>query len=133
LYDLPSVVAGAHELRGSAVAPRCELVGGDMFASVPAGGDVYVLKRIVHDWSDGEAVQILKNCRAAMADGGGVVLVEQIVRPAEVSPDLMMLVLVTGRERTEEDFRALFAGAGLNLTHVLAAGRYSVIEGMGGT
>ncbi len=133
LYDLPSVVAGAHELRGSAVASRCEVVGGDMFESVPADGDVYVLKRIVHDWSDGEAVQILKNCREAMGDGGKVVLVEHIVRPAEMSPDLMMLVLVTGRERTEEDFRALFAGAGLNLTRVLAAGSYSVIEGMAGS
>lgn len=132
LFDLPFVVADAREFKDSEVANRCELVGGDMFHSVPAGGDAYLLKRIIHDWSDGEAIQILRNCRAAMGNQGKVLLVEQIVQPSEMSPvsDLMMLVLVTGRERTEDEFRALYAAAGFKLTEVTPAGGYSVIEGV---
>lgn len=130
LFDLPSVVATASELRTSEVASRCEVVGGDMFRSVPAGGDAYILKRIVHDWNDEKAIQILQNCRAAMGDQGKVLVIEQVVQAAGEAPDLMMLVLVSGRERTEDEFRALYAAAGLNLTRVVPAGGHAVIEGV---
>ena len=132
LYDLPFVVDDAHDLKQSAVASRCAFFGGDMFQSVPTGGDAYILKRIIHDWSDLEAITILRNCREAMGIHGKILLVEQIVQDGEKSPasDLMMLVLVTGRERTENEFRALFAAAGLSLSRVISAGYYSVIEGV---
>jgi hypothetical protein len=52
LFDLPAVVAGAHDIRESAVAGRCDTIGGDMFQVVPAGGDAYLLKAILHDWDD---------------------------------------------------------------------------------
>ena len=106
-------------------------VSGDMFHSIPTGGDAYILKRIIHDWSDREAITILRNCREAMGTHGKILLVEGIVQDGEKSPasDLMMLVLVTGRERTENEFRALFSAAGLNMNRVISAGYYSVIEG----
>lgn len=71
LCELPAVLAGAHGIEGSSVAPRCELVGMDMFRSVPVNGDAYVLKRVVHDWSDAEATRILRNCRSAIAPRAG--------------------------------------------------------------
>lgn len=135
LYDLPTVVADSQWISDSTVSSRCEVVGGDMFQSVPAGGDAYILKRIVHDWSDAEAIQILQNCRQAMNEQGRVLLVERIAQPASqgnpaTSSDLMMLVLVSGRERTEEEFRELYAEAGLKLTRVISAGGRSIIEGI---
>ena len=132
LYDLPFVVDASHELKASAVASRCAFISGDMFQSIPAGGDAYILKRIIHDWSDPEAITILLNCRLAMRSHGKILLVEKIVQDGETSPasDLMMLVLVTGRERTEHEFRALFTAAGLTLSRVISAGDYSVIEGV---
>jgi len=132
LFDLPSVVAKASDPDDPTISRRCSIRGGDMFESVPAGGDIYVLKRIIHDWSDAEATRILRNCQEAMTDGATVLLVEEIVQPTERVPtsDMMMLALVTGRERTEEEFGALYAAAGLRLTRVTPAGEYSIIEGV---
>jgi len=132
LYDLPFVVDEAHELKGSAVASRCTFIGGDMFESIPSGGDAYILKQIIHDWSDPEAITVLRNCRDAMGNDGKILVVEKIVQDSEKVPasDLMMLVLVTGRERTEDEFRALFTAAGLTLSRIISAGSYSVIEGV---
>ena len=135
LFDLPSVVADARELRESAAAARCELVGGDMFQSVPAGGDAYILRVIIHDWSDAEAIQILRNCRRAIADDGKLLLIESVVKPSNEPDfakwlDLNMLVLLTGRERTEVEFRDLYAAAGFRLTRIISTGADSIIEGI---
>jgi hypothetical protein len=135
VYDLPSVIADAPKIEDPDVARRCEFVGGDMFASVPTGGDAYILKRIVHDWSDEEAITILRNCRQAMSDNGRVLLIETIRQPSSqhdpaTAVDLMMLVLVTGRERTEEEFRTIYKQAGFRLSKVQRAGRRSIIEGV---
>jgi hypothetical protein len=106
-----------------------------MFQTVPADGDAYLLKWIVHDWSDPEAIQILRNCRQAMRAQGKVILVECVINPA-AGPDeakwldLDMLVLLTGRERTEQEFRNLYASAGFRLTRVIPAGKFSIIEGL---
>lgn len=70
LCDAASVIAGAAPIRDSVVAARCELVAADFFQSVPEGGDAYLLKRILHDWNDEQAVRILQNCRRAIAAGG---------------------------------------------------------------
>jgi len=133
LYDLPSVIAQASAITDVTVAARRQVVAGDMFQSIPTGCDAYLLKRIIHDWSDAEAIQILRNCRQAMSDQGRILLIEQIIQPshqssATTSADLNMLVLVSGRERTEKEFRDLLASAGLELTRVIPAGGRSVIE-----
>lgn len=133
LYDLPFVVEEAQGLRSSDVAERCELMGGDMFVSVPAGGDAYLLKRVVHDWSDAEALRILCNCREAMDERGKLLLIESVLVPSEQGDpatlkDLMMLVLVSGRERSEDEFRALLKAAGFRLAQIVPAGSRSILE-----
>ena len=115
------------------VADRCELVEGDFFSSVPAGGDVYVLKSVLHDWDDDRCVAILRNCRAAMDDAARLVIVE-LSLPERMTPsaqmlsaallDLIMLAYAGGRERTEAEFAQLLDPAGLRLasTTALTAG-----------
>jgi O-methyltransferase domain len=114
LFDLPEVIAQAGPIE------RCELVGGDFFGDVPAGGDVYVLSRVLHDWEDRRAATLLANCRRAMGDGGRLIVVSRVI-PADDSPhdsklnDLNMLVMRDGRERTEAEFRTLLERAGFAL------------------
>lgn len=125
LFDLPAVVASAPPLLDSAgVAERCRIVGGDFFQSVPAGADLYALKFILHDWRDADCITILKNCRAAMATGGRVLIIEHLV-PEEPGPhfakfmDINMLVMTDGgRERTQEEFERLLGAADLRLAQV---------------
>ena len=125
LFDLPHVVAGAGPLLEAAgVADRCVTVGGDFFASVPEGGDAYLLAQILHDWDDERCRPILENCRRAMRPDGRVLVVEQVLPPANEPSlgkwlDLHMLVLLTGRERTEAEYGALLEAAELELTRVI--------------
>ncbi len=114
---------------------RCELVGGSFFDAVPAGGDVYVLRNIIHDWEDDRAVAILTSCRRAMAAGARLLLVERYVAtdPHEAFPvlqsDLEMLVIVGGLERTIDEYATLLARSGLRLVQTISLG--SVPDAMG--
>lgn len=127
LFDLPAVLESAVPVLGAAgVTDRCRMVGGDFFVSVPEGGDAYVMKMIVHDWDDGKAVTILRNCRKAMTPEGRVLLVERVipemVRPQDTQTliiDLFMLIALGGRERTEAEYRDLLAQADLELIRVI--------------
>lgn len=119
LYDLESVVKGA------AQDERLNVVAGDMFESVPAGADAYMMQHIIHDWDDAAARQILTNCRKALkgVPGGKVLLLEGVIREGnEPDPakflDLEMLTMCTGKERTEEQYRELLASAGLKLNRI---------------
>ena len=118
LYDLPHVIDSAKP------RPRVELAAGDMFASVPAGGDLYLLKAIVHDWDDARVTTILRNVRAAMAKDATVVIVDMLI-PDDGSPspaillDLNMLVMLPGRERTASEVGALLATADLAISRVV--------------
>ena len=91
---------------------------------VPAGADAYVLKRILHDWSDEKCRAILRNCREAMSETARLLVVDAVVppgndpHPAKVM-DLLMMVFAEGRERTEDEFRALFQEVGLTLTQII--------------
>ena len=137
LFDQPAVVAGAAPvLRAAGVADRCEVVGGDFFAAVPAGGDVYLLSRILHDWDDARATALLRVLHRAARPGARLVVVERVLPPGDAPHpgkliDLTMLVMLGGRERTEAEFRALLAGAGFSLTRVvpLPDGGWSAVEG----
>ncbi len=134
LYDLPKVVAGATDLRAGEVAARCKILEGDFFKAVPEGGDAYVLKSIIHDWSDEEALVILRNCRHAISHDGKLLLIEHVLRPPSNEPDpsglmdLMMMVLLSGRERTESHFRALLQKAGFSLIRVIPTPITAIIE-----
>jgi hypothetical protein len=125
LFDLPQAVSGAGpSLAREGVADRVECRGGSFFEAVPTGGDIYLLKTVLHDWNDEECVKILTACRAAMDPDGRVVVVEMIIDsegPPSPAPfmDLNMLVMLTGRERTREEFSALFEHAGLALARIV--------------
>ena len=115
------IAAALEPLQRSGIADRCELVGGDFFSAVPSGADVYLLKSVVHDWADEEAIAILRTCRAAMMPTSKLLLVERvIVGPPYPVPtamsDLNMLVGPGGQERTQEEYAQLLAKADLQLT-----------------
>jgi hypothetical protein len=130
LFDFEGVIAGAIEVLDRAgVADRCDAVAGDMFASVPAGCDVYLLSRVINICDDAQAVAVLTNCRAAMRPDAKVILVErvlpEIAEPtsmvqSKVMSDLTMLVRTEGCERTASEFQALLSEAGLRATRIVA-------------
>jgi O-methyltransferase domain len=126
LVDQPAVVEQARRrLAAEGVADRCQLVGGDFFAGVPAGADAYVLSRVLHDWTDRDARRVLATCRAAMGPGSRLLVVEAILperaadQPAVIWMDLYMLVLLGAQERTEAQFRRLLADAGFEVRRVV--------------
>ena len=117
LLDLPHVAAMARQsLEAAGLSARCRVEDGDFFSAVPAGGDVYLLRKVIHDWDDERARRILRTCRSAMADGSRLLLQEMVV-PAGNMPayakllDLLMLVYAGGRERTEAEYRDLLTSA----------------------
>jgi SAM-dependent methyltransferase len=130
LFDLPQVVSHAHEVLRGDIAARCQIVGGDFFDSVPEGADAYILKGVIHDWPDEDAARILRNIHRAIRPGGVLLLVEGMVDsaacPAGVS-ELLMLV-IGGRERTEDEFRSLLAASGFSVTRVIPTGRSPLLE-----
>ena len=132
LFDLPSGVAAAQQGAGGDL-PRTEFVAGDFFESVPAG-DVYVIKKVVHDWNDERAAVLLRNCRKAMQPNGKVLLAETLVPPGDEpdrikSIDVVMLAVTGGLERTEAEYASLFASAGLRLDRVIETqGAISILE-----
>lgn len=125
LFDLPQVVERATSLGAMNVAERCDVVGGDMLAGVPSGADLYVLKRTLMIWGDDQSVQTLHNCAAVLPPGGRVLVIEMLMPPAnEPGPArsfdvLMLLANKGGQIRTEDQFRELFAAAGLELTRAI--------------
>ncbi len=125
LFDLPHVVAEAGgSLEGAGVAGRVEKVSGNFLEAVPEGGDLYLLKHILHDWDDASCITILEGCRRGLAPGGRVVVAEMVIGgltdPPGPAPflDLNMMVLLPGRERTIAQYAALFTAAGLELARV---------------
>jgi hypothetical protein len=129
LFDrAPAIAQARHALQRDGLAERCSFVVGDFFASVPAGGDAYVLSRILHDWEDADALRILAACRAAMDDTARLLIVDAILperardQPAAIRTDLHMLVLVGARERTVAEFRDLLGRAGFAVRRVVPTG-----------
>jgi hypothetical protein len=139
LFEAPHVIATASPaLEAQGVADRCELVAGDFFETLPAGGDVYILKWILVSWNDEQAITILQNCHRAMQANGKLLVVERII-PTGNEPfygklaDLNLLVLYSGRHRTEAEYRSLFARAGFMLSRIIpthSPTEFSVIEGI---
>jgi len=137
LFDRPRAVEEArHPLKEAGLGGRCEVVAGDFFVSVPAGGDAYILKRVIHDSDDERAGAILRNCHRAMPEHGRLLVIELVLPPGNDPSlgklfDLLMLVDLGGRERTEADYRTLLTGAGFELTAVTPTpSLVSVVEGV---
>jgi len=137
VLDLAHVIEqGRQHLNDQGLSARCELVAGDFFERVPEGGDVYILKWVIHDWDDERSIAILKNCHRAMSPNGKLFVIEAAI-PSGNEPffhkfmDLNMLVMTGGRERTEAEYRALFETAGFHLDRVTATPtEVAVLEGV---
>jgi O-methyltransferase. len=129
VFDLPRGNAEAPgRLADAGVAASCEVVAGDFFRSVPEGADAYILKFIIHDWDDEQSIAILTNCHKAMHRGSKILLLERVM-PEKIEPtpthrriamaDMNMLAMPGGKERTEQEYRDLFAKAGLSIVQSL--------------
>ena len=136
LFDLPEVVADTPALQTTEFADRCKVIGGSALDTVPAGGDLYMLKRIMMSFSDNNSLAILRNCRAAMRADSRVLVIDPML-PNGVEPhynrltDLLMLVVPGGRCRSESEFRALFDAAGLSVVRVIATSTSNfILEGI---
>ncbi len=141
LFDLKDIVPGADKrIRELGLEERCRTASGDFFQAVPKGGDVYFMKSVLHDWTDEQATTILRNCRRALDSKGNanrngkLVLLEFVVPPGnQPHPskiiDIEMLFFPGGRERMEQEWRDLFAGAGFRLSRIVPTkSPFSVIE-----
>ena len=124
LFDMPEVIDRAkNNISENGLSDRCQLVPGNFFDSVVSGGDAYIMRHILHDWSDDDSVAILTNCRKAMNAGGKILVVEAVIQDGnEPSPfkllDLTML-LIGGKERTQRQFEEIFSRAGLKLNRIV--------------
>ena len=136
LFDLAHVVAAsAPVFEAAGVADRYETVAGSLFEAVPPGCDGYILKSVIHDCTDEQSIAILARCRAAMEPEASVLVIERpLLGPNEGAAmkfsDLNMMVNNGGRERTRQEYAALFSAAGLKLWGLVEApGGWAVIEG----
>lgn len=111
-------------LRVTGVEDRCETVAADFFESIPSRGDVYLLSRVLQDWSDDDCLRLLESCHRAMNQGSELLIVERVV-PEYGTPslslewDIQLMLAVGGRLRTEGDYRSLFHSAGFDLNRVI--------------
>lgn len=136
LYEMPYVIEGAKNGPLKPLIARCTFLSGDMFSSVPAGADAYIMKHIIHDWPDDRCIQILKACRKSVNSGGKLLVVDNVILPGnDFSPskflDLQMLIFPSGQERTEKQFRELFAASGWKLNRIVKTNAPdSIVEGV---
>jgi hypothetical protein len=131
IFDLPEVIEGAKE---AVKDERIEFVSGSFFESVPSGGDLYVLKSILHDWPDDKCAEILRSVHKASTPGAKLLVVETVL-PDSIEPspvtfmDMNMLVMLNGRERNAAEYKQLLGAAGFNVTKVTpTGGMFSLIE-----
>ena len=136
LYEVPHVIEGAKNGPLKPMMDRCAFASGDMFSSVPNGADAYIMKHIIHDWPDDVCIKILKACRKAVNPGGKLLVVDNVIQPGnDFHPgkflDLQMLIFPGGCERTEKQFREIFAASGWQLSRVIpTAVPESIVEGI---
>ncbi|GAA2778007.1 methyltransferase [Crossiella cryophila] len=137
VFDTQAAIPEAAEVvRQAGLSDRCGTQAGDFFTEVPRGADLFVLKWILHDWDDEQAVRILANCRAALPDHGRILIVDEVLpeRGNPIQPrdpgltDIRMMVLYGGRERTRAEFEQLCDRAGLTVTTAVRRDGVSLVE-----
>ncbi|PIG92423.1 methyltransferase [Gloeocapsopsis sp. IPPAS B-1203] len=135
-FDSPTRIEQVKRLvEVTGLSDRCEVVTGDVFASFPSGGNVYIIKNLIHDYDDDRAIAILKNCRQAIAEHGKLLLIEIVIPPGNEPSlgkilDVEALLMSTGAiERTEEQYREVLSASGFQLTNVISSkSPMSIIE-----
>ncbi len=121
LVDLPRTVArSADVFKSAGVADRVTISGQSFFDPLPSGADLYLLKSVLCDWPDAEAKKILERCAEAARPSGRVAVLNGVYPGEAAPPNLLMMVLVGGKDRTIAEFRQLAREAGLEVS---AAGR----------
>jgi O-methyltransferase domain len=135
VFEQPHVLYAAQEqISAGGLTARCTVVGGDFFVEVPPGGDLYLLKYIIHDWSDEQSVKIFRTIRRAMNPSGRLLVIERVIPEGDTPHfskvmDFTMLVVMGGRERTRQEYATLLAEAGFRLNRVIdGAGTGSILE-----
>ncbi|MEU3895246.1 methyltransferase [Streptomyces sp. NPDC045251] len=138
VFDSPSGVADAAAVLGKAgVADRCEVRPGDFFQDIPGDGDLYLIKSVLQDWNDEDALALLRSCRSAIPETATLLIVGTVLPESPTAEqavayftDVNMMVMAGGRERTESEFRSLLARAGFTVRSVDfgAAGPLSLIR-----
>ncbi len=136
LFDQPQVVAEPTALEANGLLDRCDCVGGDFFGEVPPGGDCYIIKGVLHDFTDGQCVQILANCRAALAGDARLLVVDRVLPTSRDGPhaniimDVQMMYLLGGRERRVPEWHTLFGEAGLKVAGLYETDSdFALVEG----
>jgi hypothetical protein len=127
LFDLPNVIQEANcHICSLKLDDRCQTISGDFFQEIPAGADAYYMQHILHDWADEPALKILGHVQGALEGkkDGRLLVVESIVREDSAPTpakwlDLEMLLMPGGRERTEKEWRELFARANFEITRIV--------------
>ncbi len=136
LFDLPGVIERAKEnLAKGGLADRCQTVAGSFFEKIVPGGDAYLMRHIIHDWTDEQCRAILGNVRKVIPASGKLLIIEMVIPPGNEENigkllDLNMLVMPGGQERTEAEYKKLFELAGFRLERIVPTKTaVSVIEG----
>jgi hypothetical protein len=133
VLDLP---AADHPENSRRSDSKITYVYGDFFKEIPSGGDIYILKSVLHNWDDESCVSILKNCRKVMNDKSSLLVIERIIPEGNEKSeaklfDINMLIMTEGRERTENEYRKLFRAAGFMLTRIVRTqSPLSIVEGL---
>ena len=134
VFDTPHVAADAQRLiEDAGLSDRCEAVAGDFFSEPIPPADVHVLSQILHDWDDEQALAVLRNSRASIASAGRLLVIEQVVPDGDEPSfskelDLLMLVLLGGKERAAAEWRTLLAKGAFELTAIKPAAGTNLIE-----
>ena len=136
LMEVPAVIEEARPVLDTAgVTGRCDCVAGAYLTELPEGGDVYILKSIIHGMTADKALHLLRNCRQSMTASGRLLIIQVIVPPWDTPArikmgDILHLVSGGGQERTEDEYRELFEAAGFRLAHVYPTPTaFSILEG----
>lgn len=134
IFDLPEVIDVLPQKNPTISNNRCRAVAGDFFADIPSGGDVYILKSVLHDWNDEEALKILRNCFKAMSANSRLLIVETVLLPKQQAVyancmDILMLAVTGGKERTLASFENLLDTAGFKINTITPTStEFSIIE-----
>jgi hypothetical protein len=134
LFELPEVIETIKHRSPHFENAHCTLTAGDFFTEVPKGGDVYLLKSVLHDWNDAECEKILKNCHEAMHPDSRLLIVEVVLQPKAQSlyancMDILMLAITGGKERSLDSFQQMLNHSGFALMHVYATStEFSILE-----